>query len=335
MKFFQKRSVAAVVLLLAVVISGVWGISKKPAVETKDGSKLDETLPTASYEQYIMDNAGILSKNAEKTIAIYDANWDQNIHAIIAVVTDKNMGDLETAAYDYADQMQLAEDDAILVIDAAAKDYYLVASGGFYDFFSAQTPSFVDNCMYKDVQDKDYDEAVEELFGETHVALSDYMQSDSDDISATAVLFIMLLLFVFAVWMFFDYLRWSRYRRRYCMPGMGVPTVIYRPIFWGHRWYAPRPPRPHVPPAPHHDDHHRRPPSGGGFGGPRGPMSGGFNSRSGSGFSGGFGGGRSGGSFGGFSGGGFSGGFGGGRGGGFSGGGGFGGGRGGGFGGRH
>lgn len=325
MKVFQKRSAALVVLVLAVTLSTVWGISKKPAVEVESGSyQLDESLPTAALEQYIVDDAGILSAKTEKALSIYNANWDEELHAIIAVVTDRNMGDLETAAFDWAGKLELSENDAILVIDDGAHDYYLVASGDFYGFFSSLSGSFVDNCMYPVYGDKhDYDAAVLNFFSETHGELSGYMTPESD-MTDTAAGFIMLLILVFAVWMLVDYLRWSRYQRRYLRPGMGAPTVIYRPVFFGRRWDAPRPLYTPRPPRPPHNDHNRRPPMGGGFSG----FSGGHKS---GGSFGGFGGGRGGG----FGGSGGFGGFGGGRG-GFGGGrsGGFGGGRGGGFGGR-
>lgn len=333
MKFFEKRGVAAAVLVLAIVLSSIWGISKRPAVEVPDGAKpIDETLPTAAFEQYVEDDADILSTKTEKAISLYNANWDQELGAIIAVVTVKNAGDLENVGYDWAERFNLAENDAILVIDAGQKDYKIVASGAFYDFFDSLSPSFVDHYMYGEVQDKDYNDAVTALFGGIHVELGSYMANDSSDIADTAAAFLFVLLAVFVVWLILDKMRYNRYRRRYMMPGMGTPTVIYRPIFWGRRWYAPRPPRSHAPPPPRHDDHHRRPPTGG-FGGTRPPMGGFGSSSHTSRPSGGFG--SFGGSRGGFS-GGHSGSFGGGRGGGFGGGhsGGFGGGRGGGFGGR-
>ena len=331
MKFFEKRGVAVVVLILAVVLSSFWGVSKRPVIDVPDGGRpIDETLPTEAFEPYVVDNAGILSDRTEQAICLYNANWDRELGAIIAVVTVKNAGDLEDAGYDWAYQLELAENDAILVIDAGQKDYKLVASGAFYDFFAGLSPSFVDTYLYGDVQDKDYNDAVTALLGGVHVELGQYMVNDNSDIADTAVAFLLVLLLVFVVWLIIDKMRYNRYRRRYMMPGMGVPTVIYRPIFWGRTsWYRPTPVRPRTPPRPR--DNNRRPPAGG-FGGTRPPMGGGFGSSSRP--SGGFGGSRGGsfsgrsGSFGGGRGGGFGGGFGGGRSGGF------GGGRGGGFGGR-
>ena len=94
---------------------------------------------------------------------------------------------------------------------------------------------------------------------------------------------VVLLVVLLVLWVILDGMRYSRYRRRYLRPGMGRPTVLYYPIFWG-RPQRPRPPRPPRPPKPP-----RRPPSGGtfggvGFGGSRGGMFGGgsFGSAGGS-----------------------------------------------------
>ena len=343
MKFFQKRGVAIAVLILAILASGAWGLHKAPVVSTPEGGeKLDPSLSTAAFTQYVRDDAGVLSDKTEEAIGLYNANWDKMFGSIMAVVTTESANDIENAAYDYAIEMQLAENDAILVIAKQQQDYYLLASGDFYDLLSGLSQSFVASCMADNVQKGDYDAAVRSLCAALHVELSQqYQQSEAAlDEAASRVMFIMILIIFFILWIALDGMRYRRYRRRYMMPGMGIPTVVYRPIFWGRR--PPRGPRPPRSGGP-------RPPYGGGNSGgnrrppqpPRRPSSsggsfGGFGS---TGRGGGFG---SGGSFGGFGssrGGGFGGGsFGGSRGGGFGGGsrgGGFGGGgRGGGFGGR-
>ena len=51
MKFFQKRGVAIVVLILAIVASSAWGLHKTPAVSTPEGGeKLDPSLSTAAFD---------------------------------------------------------------------------------------------------------------------------------------------------------------------------------------------------------------------------------------------------------------------------------------------
>ena len=334
MKFFQKRGVAIAVLILAILASGAWGLHKAPVVSTPEGGeKLDPSLSTAAFEQFMHDDAGILSDKTEEAVGLYNANWDKMFGSIMAVVTVQSSDDLENTAYDYAEAMQLGTNDAILLIAKQQQDYYLVASGDFYDLLSSLSQSFVASCMEDGVQKGDYDAAVRSLCAALHVELSQqYQQSEAAlDEAASRVMFIMILIIFFILWIALDGMRYRRYRRRYMMPGMGIPTVVYRPIFWGRR--PPRGPRPPRSGGP-------RPPYGGGSSGgnrrppqpPRRPSSsggsfGGFGS---TGRGGGFG---SGGSFGGFGssrGGGFGGGsFGGSRGGGFGGGG-----RGGGFGGR-
>ena len=358
MKFFQKRGVAIVVLILAIVASSAWGLHKAPVVSTPEGGeKLDPSLSTAAFEQYVRDDAGVLSDKTEEAIGLYNANWDKMFGSIMAVVTTESANDIENAAYDYAIEMQLAENDAILVIAKQQQDYYLLASGDFYDLLSGLSQSFVASCMADNVQKGDYDAAVRSLCAALHVELSQqYQQSEAAlDEAANGVMFIMILIIFFIIWIMLDGMRYRRYRRRYMMPGMGIPTVVYRPIFWGRR--PPRGPRPPRSGGPRPPQGGPRPPySGGSSGGnrrppqpPRRPSSsggsfGGFGSTGrgggfGSGSVGGFGssrGGGFGGSRGGSFGGGRGGGFGGSRGGGFGGGrgGGFGGGRGGGFGGR-
>lgn len=354
MKFFQKRGVAIVVLILAIVASSAWGLHKTPAVSTPEGGeKLDPSLSTAAFTQYVRDDAGVLSDKTEEAIGLYNANWDKMFGSIMAVVTVQSSDNLENTAYDYADTMQLGSNDAILVIAKQQQDYYLVASGDFYDLLSGLSQSFVASCMADNVQKGDYDAAVRSLCAALHVELSQqYQQSEAaQDDAGTAVLFIMLLVLLFFIWIWLDRMRYNRYRRRYMMPGMGVPTVMYHPIFWGRR--PPRGPRPPRSGGPRPPQGGPRPPYSGGSssGGnrrppqqPRRPSGGSGNSFGGfgsSGRGGGFGSGNFGGfggssRGGGFGGGGSFGGFGGSRGGGFGGGrsGGFGGGRGGGFGGR-
>ena len=347
MKFFQKRGVAIVVLILAIIASGAWGLHKAPAVSTPEGGeKLDPSLSTAAFTQYVRDEADILSDKTEEAVGLYNANWDKMFGSIMAVVTVQSSDNLENTAYDYADTMQLGSNDAILVIAKQQQDYYLVASGDFYDLLSGLSQSFVASCMADNVQKGDYDAAVRSLCAALHVELSQqYQQSEAVlDEAANGVMFIMILIIFFILWIMLDGMRYRRYRRRYMMPGMGVPTVMYHPIFWGRR--PPRGPRPPCSGGPRppqggrgSSSGNRRPPQQ-----PRRPSGGSGNSFGGfgsSGRGGGFGSGNFGGfggssRGGGFGGGGSFGGFGGSRGGGFGGGrsGGFGGGRGGGFGGR-
>ena len=126
------------------------------------------------------DDADILSDKTEKAVSLYNANWDKMFGSIMAVVTVQSSDNLENTAYDYADTMQLGSNDAILVIAKQQQDYYLVASGDFYDLLSGLSQSFVASCMESGVQKSDYDAAVQELCSQLHVELSQqYQQSEA------------------------------------------------------------------------------------------------------------------------------------------------------------
>lgn len=237
------------------------------------------------------DEANVLSDKTEKAVSLYNANWDKMFGSIMAVVTTESANDIEDTAYDYADTMQLGSNDAILVIAKQQQDYYLVASGDFYDLLSGLSQSFVASCMADNVQKGDYDAAVRSLCAALHVELSQqYQQSEAAlDEAANGVMFIMILIIFFVLWIMLDGMR---YRRPPQQPRR--PSGSSGSSFGGFGSSG----------------------RGGGFG------SGNFGGFGGSSRGGGFGGGRSGG-FGGSRGGGFgggrSGGFGGGRGGGFGG----------------
>ena len=347
MKLLKNKAFAALVLIAAIALSSIYGLSKRPQVEVPEGgAALDDSLSTAYLSAYLVDEAGVLSAGTEKSVLLYNANWDKLSRGILAVVTTRgtaSLGGIEEAAWTWAEDLLLGENDAILLIDAGAEDYRLVASGTFYDLLAAQSASFVDACMAGYVQQKDYNGGVLNLMGQLHLLQGSGAHSSGGGafgIIAALIPIFVLLIFLIVVFTMLDSLRYSGWYGRY--GGMPVPPVVYRPILWWHRpgssWYRRR----CAPPPPHHRGPGPRPPMGGGPGGPRPPMGGGPRPPRppmGGGFtpprSGSFGGGSRGGGFGGprsgsFGGGSRGGGFGGGsRGGSFGGGG-----RGGGFGGR-
>ena len=344
MKLFKKKGVAVAVMVLAIVFSSAYGISRRPAVSVPEGGmELDESLSTTAFAPYVVDRAQVLSDKTEEMVCLYNANWDRMAGGILAVVTVETGGGetAEDQAWDWAGSLQLGEDDAILLLDAGTGDYSLVASGRFYDLLSGQSASYVDTYLDEDVQDGKYDEGVLSLFGGIHLLMSDtyaYHSAGVGGVMASVTSIAVLLIILVVVFSMLDSIRYSLWFGRY--GHMGVPPVVYRPILWWHRpgsaWYRRRrnPPPPGGPRGPGGPGGFGpRPPMGGGS--PRPPRSGSF----GGGRGGSFGGSR-GGSFGGGRGGGFGssrgGSFGGSRGGGFGGsrGGSFGGSRGGGFGGR-
>ena len=67
MKLLKNRGFAAAVMVLAIVLSSLYGLSKRPDVETPAGGRpLDEGLSTGAMSRYIVDDAGILSDKTER-----------------------------------------------------------------------------------------------------------------------------------------------------------------------------------------------------------------------------------------------------------------------------
>lgn len=280
MKFLKKKGVAVAVLVLAILVSSVIGISKKPVVEPGIGPELDETISTAYYETFIVDEAGVLSAKTEKALSVYNANWDNWAGSIMAVVTvDRVGGSMEDAAYSWAYELELGENDAVLLFHTGGKDAYFLTSGNFYDAMAGQESSYLGAYAYENVQKGAWDEAALNLFGQVN-GLFQSVAAQGGDGSGLAIIFVAFLLLVMLILVFsaVDAARYTTWNRRY----VGIPhPPIYRPVLWWHgpgsRWYRrrrnPPPPPPRGP----------RPPVGGGFGGFTPPRhhpprsSGGFN----------------------------------------------------------
>lgn len=340
MKIFQKRSVAVIVMVLAIAAGIALGQARKP-----NSADAPSTAIVGTYT-YTYDHAGVLTdKTMEHMDAMNASLFAQTGAQILTVTVDttdgqdileyaldlgntygvgsaeRNNGVVMVLALDNISQSGLQGDYCVVVGDGlgsyvddftSMQSYYLesdFAAGNYDDGVLATFDAFID--WFADFYGVDiregYIPAVPETYtsGTYHTESSGYF---APTVGAVLGNLLGVLLVLFVIWVILDGVRYNRYRRRYLLPGMGRPTVLYYPIFWG-RPRRPRPPRPPRPP--------RRPPTGGGFGGSRGGGS--FGGGFGSGRSGSFGGSRGGSSFGGsrgsFGGGSFRGGFGGSRGG--------------------
>ena len=348
MKIFKKRSVAAIVMVLAVLASVAVGQARKPA-ETAPPS----TAIVGSYT-YVYDTQSALSAETCAYLDAMNASLFAQTGAQIAVEVLSTTGDTDIAAYTQQEFERLGvgsseRNNGILLLLALDNEYngqpggdYYVAWGSGWSANEADSiHALVMSTLESDFVSGNFDSGVRRTFDALVDYLADgygvtvrenYIPAVPDSFTTPGGYYtesygtyevtggqvmanlILLLAVLFAVWLILDAVRWSGYRRRYLRPGMGIPTVAYYPIFWGrpHRHHPPRGPRPPRPP--------RGPGGPGGMGGPgpRPPHGGGRPKPPSGGFGGGsFGGGRGGfggGSFGGgsFGGGGGRGGFGGG-----------------------
>lgn len=299
MKFFKKKSVAIVVMVVAILAACGIGLAKAPTNTTStDVIQLDTGLDTSYFRQYIADDANILSTSTEEQLSLYNANWDQMMGGIIGVVTVNGFdGTLDDAAWEGGNALGLGDNDAVLFFDTASGEYTLLAYGVVYDLLADQPSSFVDNCVYSGAATGNYDEAVLKLFENVHaVACEQYDVPITISVSSGAVAGIVSILLLIAVivliFTVIDSICYSSWNARYGT--VAAPPVVYRPILWWHRpgsvWYCRRrnpPPPPHGGPhgpggfggGPRPPRGNTRPPMGGGtrppMGGSRPPMGGG------------------------------------------------------------
>ena len=348
MKFFQKRSVAAAVLVLAVVAGVFIGQAKKP-----DTSEAPSTKIVGSYT-YTYDYAGVLSDKTMAHIDAMNASLFAQTGAQIMVVTVESTNGKDIIAYGEAMGNQYGIGDKernngivlVLALNNVSQggligDYAQVPGLGLHEYDNTLS-SILYAYMESDFAAGDYDAGVrktvdafmdwfaghygvriEENYipavAETFSAGSGYETVSTGYFAPAAGALVWgameLVIVLLVLWVVLDGLRWRRYKRRYMRPGMGIPTVLYYPVFWGrprrHRPHPNHPPRPPRGPTPPRGPN---PPRGGMGGGPRpprggqppfgGPFGGGFGgSRGGFGGGGSFGG-DFGGSRGGFGGGG-------------------------------
>lgn len=319
MKFYQKRGFALVVLILAIIGSGVYGISKKPAAP-----------PEVSYYNWICDEAGLLDQETRQTIQDYNTAWNKQYYAVVAVaaVDDIRGWSSEDYARELGARWGLGANDMLLLL-VKGGDWYVACGDNLADQMTDTQQTKLKTALDTPYYAGDYSQAAVDFFRQSDVVLAqtlgqsgshqqpaqkrDWQQpSAASGVSVPGV--ILLIVGIFVIWSLLDRMRYNRYRRRPVVAG----GPVYYPIFWGRRPRAPRPPRPPRPPrgpggpmggsprpprapraprssSPRPGNYSRS--SSGGFGG--GSRSGGFGNRGGFGGGGRSSGGSRGGGFGG------------------------------------
>lgn len=338
MKKYDKSYYAGVaVLIISILAAILLGQARKPIsadVSMADG--LNTSLDTSYYEKFLRDDAGVLSEEQEEAIRTYNANWDHRYNSVAAVVTvgTVNGASMENLTYDWADDMGLGENDAILLMAEDGQYYFNYGD----DFATIVTSSVANQLSVELERPGETGESIVSFYTaldgvyRANFGLGNDERRTADagtDAVLTVSIAVFALIAIFILLQAIERKRFSDYHARYY--GVASPTVVYRPIFFWHGpgswWYRRRwIPTPPPPPPPTHTTGSggstsvfggagAKPSRGGGtFGGrPTGTgMRGGFGGSFGGSRGGGF---RSGGSFGGSRGGGFHGG----RGGGFGG----------------
>ena len=278
MKFFEKRGVALAVLVLAIAAAVFIGQSRKDSFAAKKPTE----LPEVSYQQWICDEAGLLSDETEQLIRDYNDSWNERYYAIVAVATvDKLVGwDGQDYAAKLGEEWGLGTNDMILLL-VKDGDWQVYCGDNVGYVMTDTQQNKLRQAIETTYYDGDFDSAVTAFFRQADVFYGQAGLNGSSGGSdgwyapeAPAVSdggtsvggVILLIAAIFVVWMLLDAVRYNRYRRRYIV---GAPVNVVRPVYYPIFWGRPRRPRPPRPPRPPMGG--PRPPAGG----PRPPMGGG------------------------------------------------------------
>ena len=313
MKFFQKRAVAAVIMVLAIAAGLALGQARKPHVEP---------ALTGDFLYLVHNEGGVITQDTAEYMEAMNASLFAQTGAQIAVDVVRTTG--SEAIADYAEETfrglgvgSRERNNGLLLVLALENEYNGAPDGDYYlawgSGFSSSQQSRLEDILYGTLEDnfaaKRYDQGVRYTFD----SLVGYLENiyrvtvttAPPDVSAMgnyqtisgscrstgpaaaigtfvtglAVLLIGLLI----LWIVLDGMRYRSYRRRYYGPTViGIPRPVYFPVFWG------RPRRPRRPPPPPPPRGPRGPGGPGGFGGgsfgggagrgprPGGPGPGGF-----------------------------------------------------------
>lgn len=268
MSFFKKRGTAFVVLALAIAAAVFIGQSRKDSFIANRATE----LLNVEYQQWICDDANLLSSSTERLIEEYNDRWDSDYYALVAVATVNSLKgwDGQDYAANLGQQWGLGSNDMIL----------LLVKDGDWQVYCGDTVGYVmtdtqQNDLRRAIEatyyDGDFDSAVTAFFRQADVFyaqadLNDYYSDDDDSYSGweapaapasasaggvTLGGLIALVVAIFVVWAIIDAIRFSRYKRRYLTGStIGVIRPTYYPVFWGRRYAPPRPPRAPRPPQP-------------------------------------------------------------------------------------
>ncbi|MBQ2781880.1 MAG: TPM domain-containing protein [Oscillospiraceae bacterium] len=273
MKLSTNRVVGIIAVVLAIVAAVALGQMRKDHFLSKSPTELLEV----EYRQWICDEAKLLDDATVKTVEQYNAAWDEKYYAVVAVASVERMLGWDETDYAAAlgQKWGLGENDMILVLveDGDWQVYMGDYVGAMMqDYQQQKLRQAIDEPYY----DGDFDGAVTAFFRQADVF---YAQLDPSHKSSgwygsdegwyapeqhgkepgggiVGVIFLILMIFV--VWVLLDRVRYTRYRRRYILPGIVAP-VGYYPIFWGRSLYRPARPRPVAPPPPMGGGYQSRP----------------------------------------------------------------------------
>lgn len=239
---FQNRVVA--IALTAVVVLGclAYGWSRRPA-----------TVPSPDQGDWVYDGAGVLSSNTEFALERCNRNWDTDYGFVTAVATVDHTRGWELDDYTYAlfDNWGLGDQDAILVLDTEAREYWM-SPGAKLDVAVGETAlrALFEESFLPSFRAGDYDGAIQKLLNALDACYAvafgsagDYQYngisypagsvSTRESGGMSLVGFLIILVLVFLIFSAIDK---SRYRRWAANGGSSaINRASFIPLLFWHR----------------------------------------------------------------------------------------------------
>lgn len=135
MKFLKKQSVAW--LITAVMIIAGIAIGHANAPQTPVGPGPDHTGgPQAAEGYYVLDEAGVLTADEINTLSSLNSELMEDMGVVVGCVTVNYGGELGSYALRTAEEMGLAGQDFIVVLDISGENYWLMQGSGLLNLFS-------------------------------------------------------------------------------------------------------------------------------------------------------------------------------------------------------
>ena len=149
---------------MVVVAIGI-GLEKAERPPVNQPAPPPNAIPATPVEDYVRDDAGVLSSRTEQTLNERNIRLMDNYEVLIGVATCNYGGD---DLYDYA--LQCAEDmglggyDMIVTLDISGENYWLIQGNDIRrDFTDDDCSDYAYECMEFSFAREDYDDAVLEL----------------------------------------------------------------------------------------------------------------------------------------------------------------------------
>lgn len=246
----KNRKVAWLIAVAVIATAAVIIAVNRPAVNAPQGTAvLDNRLDTAGVEHLIVDEAGVLTKEAKRIFSIYNANWSALKHRVMAVVIVERTDDAETDAWKWAQKLSLGADDALLLIETqGAKSCVLVSGGSFREDIETLHDAIVTSLTYTNLKAGEFGLAVLAVFERLHYFCGYDPVAHRQIIvreGLTTFAILAALMLPILIHMLAEMIDRRRFKQWYSFYGASDPTKVpWKAMFPWHRvgskWYEVR-----------------------------------------------------------------------------------------------